>query len=108
MSVAVRESEFFPADVGHYFRWYLGEAGEETAWRFQTAVVETIARIARNPTIGELRAFRHPLLKGLRSFPVQSPFNRILLFYKSGQYLEPWRLMHGARNLQRRLLEPND
>src|SRR5438105_5292375 len=106
MSLAIRESEFFAPDVRHYFAWYFSEAGEQIAWRFQAAVVETIARVSQNPTLGHPRKFRHPLLHELRSIPVKSPFNKILLFYRAGDtVLEPWRLMHGARDLDRRLLE---
>jgi len=48
----------------------------------------------------------HPQLRGLRSFPVGSPFENVLIFYRAtDEALDAVRLMHGARNLPRRLQE---
>ncbi len=48
-------------------------------------------------------------LRELRSFRVNPPFGRFLLFYRvTNDTLEAWRLMHGARDLPRRLVEPRD
>ena len=50
---------------------------------------------------------KHPLLQGLRSFRVEPPFDKLLVFYRSTeQALQAWRLMHGTRDLPRRLVEP--
>jgi len=46
-------------------------------------------------------------MKELRSMPLVSPFGKILVFYRrQGDVLEIVRLMHGARDLPRRLKEP--
>jgi hypothetical protein len=62
--------------------WYLGEGGEILADRFKNAVKQTIARIARDPSLGRKRHFRNPLLSGLRSLPVEAPFNKNPVFYR--------------------------
>ena len=46
------------------------------------------------------------MLQGLRSFRVEPPFKKLLIFYRiEGDWIEAWRLMHGARDLPRRLAE---
>ena len=97
MSLAIEKSPQFHAD----------EAGEEVAWRFYHAVDDTVLKLARKPDLGWVLRFRNPALRGLWSFRVESPFTRFLIFYRvTPDTLEAWRLMHGARDLPRRLLEP--
>ena len=106
MSVSFRRNPFFTADVQKEFGWYWDEAGERIAWRFEAAVEQTLRRIALQPGIGRPRQFRHPMLQGLRSFRVEPPFKKLLIFYRvDGECVEAWRLMHGARDLPRRLAE---
>jgi plasmid stabilization system protein ParE len=67
----------------------------------------SLAQLSIRPDLGRPRHFRHPKLLGLRSFPVERPFDKILIFYRENdEALEAVRLMHGARNLARRLREP--
>jgi toxin ParE1/3/4 len=107
MSHSFRRNPFFTADVQKEFTWYWDEAGEEVAWRFEAAVERTLLAIARQPGLGRERRFRHPTLHGLRSFRVEPPFNELLIFYSVEEdCIEALRLMHGARDLPRRLLEP--
>jgi toxin ParE1/3/4 len=107
MSLQVEKSHLFETDVTSQFGWYVDEAGEEVAWRFLAAVELTLARLGKQPEVGPLRRFQNPLLQGLRSFRVEPPFNKLLVFYRSTeQTLQAWRLMHGARDLPRRLIEP--
>jgi len=107
MSLPVEKSQFFQTDVTSRFGWYADEAGEEVAWRFLAAVELTLAKLGKQPDMGSLRRFRNPLLKDLRSFRVEPPFDRVLVFYRSTEkVLQAWRLMHGARDLPRRLVEP--
>jgi hypothetical protein len=59
------------------------------------------------PDLGRPRHFRHRDLPGLRSFPVEHPFENLLIFYRANdETLDAIRLMHGARDLPRRLREP--
>ncbi len=72
--------------------WY---AAVQSAFRF----------IAQNPALGWRRRFRSPLLRGVRSRSVR-PFNHYLIFYlEHPAHVEILRVLHGARDLPRRLAE---
>lgn len=104
MNPSFRRSPLFTADVLRQFSWYVDKAGEDVAWRFEAAVEGTLLTIASQPDLGRLRHFRNPRLAQLRSIPVARPFNKLIIFYRvEGDTVEAWRLMHGARDLPRRL-----
>lgn len=97
----------YKTDLGHQFAWYFTEAGEPVAWQFVEAVDRTLERLRLQPFLGRRRRFRHPSLAGLRSFRVAPPFHRFLIFYRADDgVVDAWRLMHGGRDLSRRLVEP--
>jgi plasmid stabilization system protein ParE len=107
MNLTIEKTPQYHADVAQQFGWYFDEAGEELAWRFFHATDQTLCKPARQPELGRRRKFRQPVLHDLRSFQVEQPFQKILVFCRvTGNSLEVWRLMHGARNLSRRLVEP--
>ena len=107
MSRAIQMALDFTADFENLFGWYVDKAGEEVAWRFQEALDASLVRISVRPDLGRPRHFRHPKLQGLRSFLVEHPFEKILIFYRANEErLDAIRLMHGTRNLPRRLIEP--
>ena len=107
MSRAIQKARDFTADFENLFAWSLDKGGVELAWRFQTALDKSLAKLSLRPDLGRPRHFRHPRLQGLRSFPVEHPFESLLIFYRTtGEALDAVRLMHGARNLPRRLREP--
>lgn len=109
MSLAIEKSPIFHTDVTNQFGWYFDEAGEDLAWQFFKSVDQTLLKLARQFDLGRRRRFRNPMLQGLWSFPVVPPFNKFLIFYRvTNDTLEAWRLMHGARDLPRRLVEPSD
>lgn len=109
MSLTIRKTPDYKADVLNQVAWYFREADEEVARRFYMAADLTLLELSKQPGLGRVRRFRHPLLQGLRSFRVGPPFGRLILFYKACDgVIEAWRLMHGARNLARRLLEPSE
>jgi len=67
----------------------------------------SLVKLSIRPDLGPPRHFRHPKLRGLRSFLVEHPFENLLIFYRAtDEALDAVRLMHGARNLPRRLREP--
>jgi plasmid stabilization system protein ParE len=106
MILAVQKADSFKADFERQFAWYVENAGDAVAWRFQAALDTTLLKLARQPDFGRPRRFRHPLLRDLRSSPLTRPFNRLLIFYRvRGAALQAWRLLHGARDLPRRLVE---
>lgn len=87
--------------------WYVREAGDDVARRFQQAVDATLRLLCERPGLGRVRRFRHPKLAGLRSFTVGQQFQRFVIFYREhGETLQAVRLMDGARDLPRRLAEP--
>lgn len=106
MRLSLHRAGDFKADFDQQYRWYLEQAGEELAERFLEAVLLALRSLAGQPDLGRRRQFRHPGLQNLRSFRVNPPFDRILIFYRvTNETLEAWRLMHGARDLPRRLAE---
>jgi plasmid stabilization system protein ParE len=107
MNLAIQKSPLFHADVTGQFEWYFNEAGEELAWRFFKTVDATLIKLSHQPDLGRVRHFRNPLLHGLRSIQVDPPFNRLLIFYRHPKTeVVAERLMHGSRDLPRRLAEP--
>ena len=109
MNLQLQRSDVFIADFEQQARWYLREAGETVARRYLSALDATLSLLCQQPGIGRVRRFRHPLLKGIRSFRVNPPFNLHLIFYRfdaTTLYVE--RVMHGARDLPRRLVEAAD
>jgi plasmid stabilization system protein ParE len=106
MSRAIQKAPAFTADFENLFAWYVDKAEVEVAWRFQTALDNSLMKLSIRPDLGRPRHFRHRDLSGLRSFPVEHPFEKLLIFYRaSDEVLDAVRLMHGARNLPRRLRE---
>ena len=109
MSVALEKADAFREDFARQALWYVREAGEEVARSFQKAVDTTLQFLCAKPELGRVRHFRHPKLQDLRSFRLVRPFHRRLIFYRwNGGTLQAIRLMHGARDLPRRLAAPLD
>ena len=107
MPLSIVKTPGFLADAELQFEWYLDEAGEEVAGRYLVALDETLGRISRQPELVPLRRFRAPRLKGLRSWLVAKPFHSHIVFYRvGGDVIEIFRVMHGARDLPRRLQRP--
>jgi len=71
------------------------------------AVDQTLQNLAGQPGLGSRRTFANPALQGLRSCLVVRPFHRHVLFYRYDEKtLDAVRVMHSARDLERRLSEP--
>ena len=107
MSLAIERATFFVADFEIQFDWYVEKAGAEVAWRFQSALDDSLRKLSNRPDLGRIRHFRNPKLGGLRSYRVERPFKKLLIFYRvEADCLQAVRLMHGARDLPRRLSQP--
>lgn len=107
MSLRIEKSPRSLADFESQYHWYASEAGEAVAAAYRDAVHVTIELLARHPGLGRRRRFRNPLLRGIRSFRVSAPFHKHLLFYRhDDECLIVERIVHGARDLLRRLLVP--
>src|ERR1035438_8985529 len=106
MKLSWHRADTFNADFDQQHRWYLEEAGEELAGHFVVAVENTLQLLTRQPDLGQRRTFRQPALAGIRAFRIERPFQNILIFYRhTASELSAERLMHGARDLPRRLVE---
>jgi len=106
MSRAMRKARDFTTDFENLFAWYVGRAGVELAWRSQAALDISLMKLSIRPDQDRRCHFHHPKLRGLRSFPVEHPFENLLIFYRANEeVLDAVRLMHGARNLPCRLRE---
>jgi len=110
MRLPVSISERAEADLARQFRWYVEKAGIEIAERFLAEFQITVGKLTSHPGLGRARKFRARELAGIRSFPVSGRFGVHLIFYRGdGGELSIERVMHGARNLPRRLIEwPED
>jgi toxin ParE1/3/4 len=107
MSLSAGISGRAEADLTHQYRWYVSNAGVAVADRFLTAFDATVGKLVRQPGLGRARKFRARELAGIRSFPVGGRFGVHLVFYRiCGEALSIERVMHGGRDLPRRLLEP--
>jgi plasmid stabilization system protein ParE len=103
----VRKSDDFIADLERQFEWYGMHAGSEVAERYLAAVEATCQLLGQHPQLGPLGGFSHPRLREWRFFLIFRPFNRHVLFYEvAGDDVVLRRLMHGQRDLPRRLIEP--
>jgi toxin ParE1/3/4 len=106
MKLSLRRSDDFNEDFDRQYRWYLAQAGEIVAERYLGAVLTTLQLLAEQPKLGRRRKFQHPALRELRAFRLVAPFGVHLLFYRVlGKELVAERLMHGSRDLPRRLTE---
>jgi len=106
MSLAIQKSDYFITDFELRFDWYVREAGWGVATAYLSSVDQTLKILASQPGLGRVRRFKDGRLRGIRSFRVKPRFNKHLIFYRydaSTLYAE--RVVHGARDLPRRLLE---
>jgi toxin ParE1/3/4 len=106
MILLIEQSDFFLADLQRQVDWYRDRAGSEIAVGYVDAVETTLHRLARMPGIGRPRFWNRIELHGMRSWRVQKPYQRHLIFYRfDDQRLFAERIIHGSRDLPRRLLE---
>lgn len=106
MKLPLHRGEKFNSDFHQQYLWYLQQVGEGLAERFLNAVEKTLQFLLTQPSLGRRRKFRHPALAGIRSFRVEPPFQKLLVFYRfTANELTVERLMHSARDLPRRLIE---
>ena len=95
------------ADIERQSRWYFQQAGRRVAERYMTAFDDALVLLKMQPGIGVGRRFRDQRLKGLRSLVLSGAFRVHLVFYRwESDQLIIFRVIHGMRDLPRRLLEP--
>jgi plasmid stabilization system protein ParE len=107
MKLSLHRADNFNSDFRRQYDWYLEEASEDVAERFLEAVGNTLQLLCDHPDSGRRLRFANPLLANIRSFRVESPFQNLLIFYRHDEKeISTERLMHGSRDLPRRLVEP--
>jgi toxin ParE1/3/4 len=105
MTRTVRQADVFWTDLLKQVDWYREKAGPEVAESCVNAVETTLQTLAQNPEIGRPRFQSWPEMAGIRSWRVNRPFHRHLIFYRfDDETLIAERIVHGARDLPRRLL----
>jgi len=106
VSLGIRQSDYFWADLLKQVDYYRDHAGPEVAERYVDAVEATLQELANTPGLGRPRFRDWPELAGIRSWRVQKPYHRHLIFYRGDdKTLTAERVVHGARDLPRRLLQ---
>ncbi len=109
MKVPVHRSPYFEEDFSARYEWYLERAGAEIAAQFVECLEQLLEDLSVHPGLGRRRRFRHRDLAGIRSFGVPPPFRSLIVFYRFTDHeVIVERLMHGSRDLSRRLLEAPD
>jgi len=90
--------------VERQFEWYALNAGWEVADRYAKGVEATARLIGQHPRLGPRAGFTHPRLRAWRFFVSSGPST---MFYEVvGEDVVLRRIMHGQRDLPRRLLKP--
>jgi plasmid stabilization system protein ParE len=106
--LSLQQADYFWEDLTRQVDWYRHKASPEVAKRFVDAVEATLNVLAEQPDMGRARFEKWPELAGIRSFRVCKPFHRFLIFYRHDvSTLFAERLIHGGRDLPKRLLEPS-
>ncbi len=102
----MRRSERFDTDLEQQFRCYLLDTGLdpipalELAERFAGVVTRTLDSLLRNPQMGRPRFVTFSDLPGIRSWHLEKPFNRFLIFHRvEGTVIFAERLLEGHRRL---------
>lgn len=107
MSLRVVQTPESLADIGLQADYYARQENLVLAQRFTEAVKTTVRLLAVAPWIGKETDYAHPKLAGIRLFLVRKPFDQHLIFYRvCGNTLDIVRIVHGLRDLPRRLLDP--
>jgi toxin ParE1/3/4 len=105
MSLPIVISQRAEQDLILQYQWYAEHAGVDVAERYLAAVDQALRLVAAQPSLGIRRRFEQKELLEIRSLPVSNAFAKHLIFYRAKEVLSLERVIHGARDLPRRLLE---
>ena len=106
MSLRIVQTPDSLADVALQADYYAQQDGIALAQRFIEAIQATVRLLAVHPSVGKKTDYTHPKLAEIRFFLVRKPFGRHLIFYRvCGDTLDIVRIIHGLRDLPRRLLD---
>jgi toxin ParE1/3/4 len=91
-------------EIATYISYDNLDAGDQ----FLYAAESTFQRIAKNPGVGRLCNFKDPSVAQLRQYPVKGFKNYLVLYELTETVIDIVRVVHGARNFEQLLLEPED
>ena len=107
MSLGIQQSGYFWADLLKQVDWYRDHAGSEVAERFVDAVEATLRSLAVTPGLGRPRFADWP--ESWQGFALGVCRNLTTAIWSSTRHDERTllaeRVLHGARDLPRRLLQ---
>lgn len=93
-------------DLVEIVYYYIREGTPSTARRFRTEAEATFQNLAGMPGLGKRYEHEHAALAELRFFPLSSPFEVYLVFYRPvAGGIEIVRVLHGARDIEGILAE---
>jgi toxin ParE1/3/4 len=84
---------------------YIGADNVDAALRFKEAAERAVQFLARHPYAGRSRHFSARALRGLRSWGIHGFETYVIFYFIRQNSVEIFRVMHGARDLERRLGE---
>jgi len=84
---------------------HLCKASQALAGRFLDAADATFADLARSPGIGSPCHFSHPFLAEIRNWRVKGFKNYSIFYAPVSDGVRIYRVLHGARDLERLLAE---
>ena len=94
-------------DLALQYTWYMNQAGSSIAERYLSAFEQSVRALTLQPEMGMPRRFRDRRLSGIRSIQMHGAFRVHLLFYRIEEdVLVIFRVLHGMRDLPRRLITP--
>jgi toxin ParE1/3/4 len=91
-------------EISTYISYDNLDAGD----RFLYAAEATFRRIAQNPGVGRFCNFKDSSVAQLRQYPVKGFKNYLVLYELTETMIDIVRVVHGARNLEPLLLEPEN
>jgi toxin ParE1/3/4 len=93
--------ELATQDQEKTIEFYANRKGPDLAVRYLQAVQRAFLLLADKPHIGSSRRFHAPALQGIRWFPLTSPFQKHLVFYRAGrETIEFIRVLHASRDIE--------
>jgi plasmid stabilization system protein ParE len=94
-------SDFAMQDQEEMIDFYATREGSDLAVRYFQALRRAFSLIVAKPHLGSARGFRAAELRGVRWFPLKSPFQKHLVFYLvTRETVEIIRVLHASRNIE--------
>ena len=94
-------------DLDLQYELYADKAGEDVARHEAGGYIWSKELLCHQSDLGRIRKFRDRRLAKFRSYHIEGSFEKHLIFYRvEDDTLVVFRVLHGVRDLPRRLLEP--